>query len=111
MAAFSGFYESHEPPPSGDARGIIPPHYDGHQNGHQSEYILHRCFVCCRPGGRRGDTERVVARWRRPVASGVALDMLHQAMPHVLLQSLTMAIKMFHRGGAFVHRRRLFRLA
>ncbi len=24
MAAFSGFYESHKPPPSGDARGIIP---------------------------------------------------------------------------------------
>jgi len=22
MAAFSGFYESHKPPPSGDARGI-----------------------------------------------------------------------------------------
>jgi len=44
MAAFSGFYESHEPPPLGDARGIIPSHRDGHQNSHQSEYILHRCF-------------------------------------------------------------------
>ena len=30
MAAFSGFYESHEPPPLGDARGIVPPHRDGH---------------------------------------------------------------------------------
>jgi hypothetical protein len=31
----------------------------------------------------RGDTEQVVARWRRPVASRVlALDMLHWAMPH-----------------------------
>ena len=35
MAAFSGFYESHEPPPSGDARGILPLHRDGHQNGHK----------------------------------------------------------------------------
>jgi hypothetical protein len=26
MAAFSGFYESHEPPPSGDARGISDAH-------------------------------------------------------------------------------------
>ena len=54
--------------------------------------LIHRCFVCCRPGGRQGDTERVVARWRRPVASSVALDMLHRAMPHLLLQRLTMAI-------------------
>ncbi len=28
-------------------------------------------FACC-PGGRSGDTERAVARWRRQVASGVA---------------------------------------
>ena len=26
MAALIGFYESHEPPPSGDARGLVPPH-------------------------------------------------------------------------------------
>jgi hypothetical protein len=45
------------------------------------------------------------------VASGVALDMLHQAMPHVSLQRLTKAINMVRRGGAFVHHRRLFRLA
>jgi hypothetical protein len=101
MMAFSGFYGSHKPPPSGDARSIVPPHRDGHRNGHQSGYILHRCFVCCRPGGRRGNTERVVTQWRRPVASGVALDMLHQAMPHVSLQRLRMAIEMACNGGAF----------
>jgi hypothetical protein len=111
MAVFSGLYESPGPPLSGDARGIVPPHRDDHQNGHQSGYIIHRCFVlCCRPGGRQGDTERVVARWRRPVASSVALDMLHRAMPHLLLQRLTMAIIMVCRGGAFVCCRRLFRL-
>ena len=33
MAAFSGFYENHEPPLLGDACGIVPPHRDGHQNG------------------------------------------------------------------------------
>ena len=36
MVAFSGFYESHEPPPS----GISPPHRDGHRNGQQSGYMF-----------------------------------------------------------------------
>jgi hypothetical protein len=31
MVAFSGFYESPGPPPSGDALGIVPPHCDGHR--------------------------------------------------------------------------------
>ena len=30
MAVFSGFYESHASPPSGDAPGIVPLHRDGH---------------------------------------------------------------------------------
>ncbi len=71
------FYESHEPPPSGDVRGIVPPHHYGHQNDQQSGYILHNCCVDCRPGGRRGNTERVVARWWHSMASGEALVMLH----------------------------------
>ena len=56
MAAFSDFYESHEPPPSGDACSIVPAHRNGHQNGQQSGHMLHLCFVCC----PRGDTEQVV---------------------------------------------------
>ena len=100
-------YESPGPPPSGDARGIVPAHRNGHQNDQQSGYILHLCFVCCHPGGCRGDTEPVVARWRRPVASGEALVMLHWAMPHVPLQRLRTAIKMACDGGAFVRRPRL----
>jgi len=54
MAAFSGFCESREPPPSGDARGVAPAHCHGHQNGQQSGLILHLRFVCRRPGGRWG---------------------------------------------------------
>ena len=111
MAAFSGFYESHEPPPSGDARARVPPHRNGHQNGQQRGYILHRCFVDCRHGGRRGNTEQVVAQWRHPVASGVALDMLHWAMPRVSHQRLHMVIEMACDGGAFIRRCRLFCLA
>ena len=105
MAAFSGFYESHELPPSSDVCGIVPPHHNGHQNGQQSGHILHSCFDDCRLGGRRGDTEHVVTRWQRPVASGVALlDMLHQAMLHALLQHLhmDMAIKMACVGDTFI---------
>ncbi len=60
------------------------------------------CFVCCCPGGCWGDTEQVVAWWQRPVASGVALDMPHQAMPSVLLRRTAVAIKMAGGWGAFV---------
>ena len=99
MAMFSGFYESHEPPPSGDALGIVPPHRNGHQNGKQSRY---HCFVCCRPGGCRGDTEWVVAQWRHLVTFMKALIMLHRAMPHAPLQRLRTAIEMACNGCAFV---------
>ena len=118
MVVFSGFYESHKSPPLGDACGIVPPHRDGHRNGHrnghqngqQSGYMLHyRCVDCC-PGGRRGDTERVVAQLRHKVASGKALVMLHQAMRSVLQCRTTMAIEMACNGGTFVCHRRLFRL-
>ena len=59
MAAFSGFFESHEPPPLGDARSILPAHRNGHQNGQQSfcwllpwrppgQYIVSSCpMVAC----------------------------------------------------------------
>ncbi len=77
MVAFSDSYESHGPPPSGDARGIVPAHRHGHRNGQQSGQNLHFHFVCCRPGGRWGDMERVVAQWRCLVAFMKALDLLH----------------------------------
>jgi hypothetical protein len=56
--------------------------------------FFRRRFICCCPGGRWGNTEQVVARWQHPVASGVALDMPHQAMPSVLLRRTAVAIKM-----------------
>ncbi len=104
MAAFSGFYESHKPPPSGDVRGIEPLHHDGHRNGQQRGYILLlRCVDCCH-GSRWGNTERVVARWQRPVASGGALGMLHWDIPRAPLQRLRMTIKMACNGGTFARR-------
>jgi hypothetical protein len=110
MAVFSGLYESPGPPLSGDARGIVPPHCNHHQNGHQSGYILHYRCVDCRPGGRRGDTERVVAQWRRSVASGETLVMLHRVMRSILHRRTAMAIEMARDGGTFVRHRLLFRL-
>jgi hypothetical protein len=105
MAVFSGLYESPGPPPSGNARGVVPPHHDHHRNGHQSGYILHYRCVDCRPGGRRGNTERVVTRWRRPVASGKALVMLHREMRSVLHRRTAMTIEMARDRGTFVRRR------
>ncbi len=51
------------------------------------------CFVCCCPGGCWGDTEQVVDQWRLPVASWVALDMPHWAMPSVMLRCTAVSIK------------------
>ena len=63
----------------------------------------HRSFVCCRPGGCQGNTKWVVAQWGHPVASGVALDMLHWAMPSVSdHHTTTIANKMASNGGTFV---------
>jgi hypothetical protein len=64
--------------------------------------MFHSRCVDCRPGGRRGDTERVVAQWRRPVASGEALVMLHWAMRSVLHRRTAMAIEIACDGGAFI---------
>ncbi len=108
MAVFSGFYESHGPTSLGNARGIVPAHRHGHHNGQQSGHILHRCFVLCRPGGRRGNTEQVVARWRRLVAFMKALNLLYQAMLAVFHRCTAMAIKMASDRGTFVRCRRLF---
>jgi hypothetical protein len=51
------------------------------------------CLFACSPDGRWGNTEQVVAQCQHPVASGVALDMLHWAMRFVLHRQTAMAIK------------------
>ncbi len=57
------------------------------------------CLFACCPGSCWGDTAQVVAQWRCPVASGVALDMLHWAMHFILHRRTAMAIKMANVGG------------
>ena len=52
-------------------------------------------------GVRRGNTGRILARWRRPVAPHEALDVLHQAMHAVLHRRIRMAIETAREVGAF----------
>jgi hypothetical protein len=59
------------------------------------------CLFACCTGGRWGDMEQVIARCRRPVASGVTLDIPHWAMPSVLLRRTAVAIEMAGGRGAF----------
>ncbi len=63
-------------------------------------FVDYCLFACC-SGGRWGDTEQVVTRWRRPVASEVALDMPHWAMPSVSLRRIRKAFKTGRDGCAF----------
>jgi hypothetical protein len=44
-------------------------------------------------GGRRGNTAQAVARWRHPVASSEALDVLHRAMRLASYRCIAMAIE------------------
>ncbi len=64
--------------------------------------FFHHCCFACNPGSCRHNTEWVVAHWQRPEASGVALDMLHWAMPCLLLNCICLAIKMTRNRGSFV---------
>jgi hypothetical protein len=72
-------------------------------------HVAH-CCVDCVPGGRRGDTERVVARWQSLVAFMKALDLLNREMRSVFHRRIAIAIEMARDGGAFVRRRHLFQL-
>ncbi len=72
-------------------------------------HVAHR-RVHCVPGGRWGDTERVVARWRSLVAFMKALDLLNREMCSVFHRRIAISIEMARDGGAFVRRRCLFRL-
>ena len=58
-----------------------------------------------RPPGQYGAGSR---RWRRTVASGIALDMLHWVMPSVSQSSTAIAIEMASNGGTFVRCCHLF---
>jgi hypothetical protein len=66
MAASSGFDQSPGPPLLGNVCGIVPAHHRGHQNCQQSWFIFLLLCHLLLPGGCWGNTEQVVAQWRRP---------------------------------------------
>jgi hypothetical protein len=72
-------------------------------------HVAH-CCVDCVPSGCRGNTEQVAAHWQSLVAFMNATDLLHWAMRSVFHRRTAMAIKLARDGGAFIRRRRLFRL-
>jgi hypothetical protein len=59
-------------------------------------------------GVRRGVTGRILAQWRRLMASRVALDLLLWAMRSALYPLIRMAIEMASEEGAFVCCHRFF---
>jgi hypothetical protein len=69
------------------------------------ESFVDCCLFACCPGGRWGNTEQVVAQCWRPVASRIALDMPHWAMPSILLWRIHKAFTTGRNRGAFVHHR------
>jgi hypothetical protein len=52
-------------------------------------------------GIRQGDTGQILAQWRRPVASRVALDLPYWAMRSTPYRLILMAIKMAREAGPF----------
>jgi len=68
------------------------------------------CFVnvlCCfnkfvDHGGRRGDTTQALTRWRHPVASSEALDVLHLEMRQAAYRCIAMAIKIASNSPSFL---------
>ncbi len=52
-------------------------------------------------GVRRGDTRRILARWRFSVASRVALDLPYWEMSSASYRLIHMAFEMARKAGAF----------
>ncbi len=55
--------------------------------------VLCVSFKFVNHGGRRSNTEQALDRWRHPVASNEALDVLHRAMRHASYRYIAMAIE------------------
>jgi hypothetical protein len=77
MVAFSDILESPKPPPLSDVHGNNRRIAMAIDLATYLESFVDCCLFACCPGGCWGNTEQVVAQCRHPVASGVALDMLH----------------------------------
>jgi hypothetical protein len=52
--------------------------------------------------GRHGDTAQALARWRHPVASSEALDVLYQAMCHASYRRICMTTEIASDSPTFL---------
>jgi hypothetical protein len=89
MGVFSGFYESHEPPPSGDASGIVPVHRRGQRPAKWAHFISLFCLLFpWQPLGRYGASIHLMA-----ASSGFRSSPGHAELDDALLQCICVAIK------------------
>jgi hypothetical protein len=99
VASTSVFHCSPGPPLLGNVCGIVPAHHHSHQNGQQVWCFFCRFFLACNPVVRWDDTEQILTRWWRPVASIETLDPLHWAMYRALHRRIIAAVKTSRNGG------------
>ncbi len=92
-ALTSGFRDSPGPPPSVDALGYVPAHQQGQRNGQQVWYFFVFFSWHSNPPSVRGNTARIFARWRRPVASREALDPLYRSMSAVSCRRISLSVE------------------
>jgi hypothetical protein len=63
--------------------------------------VLYVLFEIVNHGGRRGNTSQALSRWRHPVASSEALNVLHRAMRPASYRCIAMAIEIASNLSAF----------
>ena len=94
MTATSGFPYSPRSPPLVDALGYVPAHRQGQRNSRQVWYFFVFFLWHSNPLSVRGNTARILARWRRPVASREALDPLYRSMSTVSCRRISSSVEM-----------------
>jgi hypothetical protein len=89
----SSFCDSPGPPPLVDALGYVPAHRQGEQNGRQVWYFFVVFLWHSTPLSVPGNTVRILARWRRPVASCEALNTLYRSISAVSCRRIISSVK------------------
>jgi hypothetical protein len=92
-ASTNGIQDSPGPPPLVDALGYVPVHRQGQQNGRQVWYFFVVFLWHSNPLSVRGFMARILARWRRPVASREALKPLYRSILAVTCRSIISSIE------------------
>ncbi len=92
-ASISGFCDSPGPPPLVDALGYVQAHRQGERNGRQVWYFFVVFFWHSTPPSVQGNLSRILARWRRPVASREALNPLYRTVSAVSCRRMNSSLE------------------